>query len=191
MATREEDRELATRVVRGEAGAAEALFDRVFEPLYRQVCARLGGDHHAAQDIVSISLLAGLRALSGFRGEATLTSWFFTIASRKTVDLKRRRAVRLVAGGNGELEALVGPADSRQTSSLDRLADAETRLLVQEALGSLPDRHQDVLRWKYFDDSSLAQVARRLQLSPKAAERRLARARVALAAALRRRGLSA
>ncbi len=191
MATREEDRELATRVVRGEAGAAEALFDRVFEPLYRQVCARLGGDHHAAQDIVSTSLLAGLRALSGFRGEATLTSWFFTIASRKTVDLKRRRAVRLVAGGNGELEALVGPADSRQTSSLDRLADAETRLLVQEALGSLPDRHQDVLRWKYFDDSSLAQVAHRLQVSPKAAERRLARARVALAAELRQRGLSA
>ncbi len=189
MATREEDRELATRVVRGEAGAAEALFDRVFEPLYRQVCARLGGDHHAAQDIVSTSLLAGLRALSGFRGEATLTSWFFTIASRKTVDLKRRRAVRIVAGGNGELEALVGPADSG--SSLDSLADAETRLLVQEALGSLPDRHQDVLRWKYFDDSSLAQVARRLQVSPKAAERRLARARVALAAALRQRGLSA
>ncbi len=186
MATREKDRALAAAVVRGERGAGAALFDHVFDRLYRQVCARLGGDHATAEDIVSETLLAGLRGLPAFRGEASLATWFLQIASRKIADHKRQRAATLI-GGDGELESLLGEPRLPQDSALDRLVDEETRLLVRKALESLPNRHKIILTWKYFDESSVVDVALRLEVSPKAAERRLARARAALAAALRHR----
>ena len=189
MSKREEDRALATRVVRGDPGAAEALFDRVFDRLHAQVCARLAGDHHAAQDVVSDSLMAGLRALAQFRGEATLATWFLRIATRKIADLRRRRAIALVGDGDGKLEALLCQSRPREPSPLDRLEDEETRGLVREALTALPSQHRDVLEWKYFGDSDLGQVAVRLNVTAKAAERRLARARRALASELRRRGI--
>jgi RNA polymerase sigma-70 factor (ECF subfamily) len=190
MATGESDRFLAEAVVRGDQGAAETLFDRVFDPLYRQVCARLGGDHDEAQDIVSESLLAGLRGLADFRGEARLETWFTAIALRKVADRKRRRAVLLVSSPDGELERLLAGSRGERASPLQSAADAELQLLVREAVEALPDRHRCILRWKYFDDSSLGDVAVRLNVSPKAVERRLARARTALAAALRQRRIA-
>lgn len=187
MATLEEDRALAQAVVRGDAKAAETLFEQVFENLWRQVTARLGGDVQLAEDVVGEALLAGLRGLPSYRGEASLSTWFFRIALRKIADHLRRRAVDLVARGNGNLETVLLPANG--TSALDRMIDEELRAIVVEALDLLPDCHRDVLRWRYFDDSSVVEVAERLQSSVKAAERRLARARAALASALRRRGV--
>jgi len=190
MATHDGDRALAEAVVRGEPGAAEALFDRVFDRIYRAACGRLGGDHHAAQDVASEALLAGLRALRSYRGEAALATWFFRIAARKIADRRRVRGVVLVpAGGDGDLEALIGTLGGAAGSLLDRLAEDETRRLVREAVEALPARHRIVLQWRYFDDESVRRVALRLQKSEKAVERRLARAREALAAALRRRGI--
>jgi RNA polymerase sigma-70 factor (ECF subfamily) len=187
MAAHERDRTLARAVVDGRRGAAEALFDQVFDRLYRLVCARLGGDHDAAQDIVSESLHNGLRGLRGYRGEASLIGWFAAIAVRRIADAKRRRAARLIREGAGELDALMGVAVAKGVPPLEGLVDDETRALVREAVASLPLRHQTVLQWKYFDESSLDEVAVRLRVTPKAAERRLERARAALAAALRRR----
>lgn len=190
MAGPQDDRALAAAVVRGEAGAAEALFDRVFDRLYRRVCARLGGDHHAAEDIVSESLLAGLRALPGFRGEGSLAGWFLRIAWRKIADRTRgRRATERPWGGDGDLDGLVADLRAASAGPLERLAEEETRGIVREALESLPFRYEIVLRWRYFEDASVGQVALRLNVSAKAAERRLARARAALASALRRRGV--
>jgi len=187
MASNDKDRTLAAAVVRGDRDAAEALFDHVFDWLYRQVCARLGGDHHGGQDIVSETLHAGLAALRGYRAEASLTSWFLAIALRKIADRKRRRVAEVIAGNDGELETLLSVSRAPPPSPLENLADEETCGLIREALDSLPDRHRTVLQWKYFDESSVDAVAVRLQVTPKAAERRLARARAALASALRRR----
>ncbi|MBN1418652.1 MAG: sigma-70 family RNA polymerase sigma factor [Planctomycetes bacterium] len=190
MATHDGDRALAGAVVRGEPGAAEALFERVFDRIYRAVCGRLGGDHHAAQDVASETLLAGLRALPSYRGDAALSTWFYRIAARKIADLRRTRGAVLVpAGGDGDLEALAGTLGGSDGTILDRLADDETRRIVHEAVVALPARHRRILQWRYFEDESVRRVALRLQSSEKAAERRLARARAALAAALRRRGV--
>lgn len=191
MATNERDGTLAAAVARGEPGAAEELFELVFDAVYRLARSRLRGDHHAAQEIVSDSLAAGLRGLPRFRAESSLPTWFCRIAERKIIDRKRREASLLAVGGNGELEALLAARPPPEGSALRRLADEETRSIVRQTLASLPDRHREILEWKYYEDSSLRQVADRLGVSPKSAERRLARARARLASALRQRGFRA
>jgi RNA polymerase sigma-70 factor (ECF subfamily) len=48
----------------------------------------------------------------------------------------------------------------------------------------LPQRYGDVLEWKYIDGLEVAEIARRLEVGPKAAESVLGRARAAFRDAL-------
>jgi DNA-directed RNA polymerase specialized sigma24 family protein len=55
----------------------------------------------------------------------------------------------------------------------------EERLLIGATLTALPPQWERVLRWKYREGLSVAEIARRLAASPKAAESLLGRARAA------------
>ena len=55
----------------------------------------------------------------------------------------------------------------------------EIARLVQVVLDRLPGRYGDALEWKYIDGFSVAEIAERLALAPKAAESMLTRARAA------------
>src|SRR5512143_272623 len=185
----EDEQGLREAVLRGEPGAAEALFDRVFDALYSHVCASLGGDHHAAEDVLSEALTAGLRGLPGFRGDSSLLTWFRRIAARRVADRARRRRPEVlegVVGGNGELDELVGAARAAGGSPLEDLASEEMRRQVCKALDDLPARHGTVLRWKYYDETTRRDPGPPVHACPTPAGRRLARARAALASLLRK-----
>ncbi len=49
--------------------------------------------------------------------------------------------------------------------------------IVEATLDSLPGRYGEVLEWKYIDGLSVAEIASRLEVGPKAAESHLTRAR--------------
>jgi hypothetical protein len=55
----------------------------------------------------------------------------------------------------------------------------EVARIVQLVLDRLPNRYGDALEWKYIDGFSVAEIAERLALAPKAAESLLTRARTA------------
>jgi RNA polymerase sigma factor (sigma-70 family) len=61
----------------------------------------------------------------------------------------------------------------------DALQREEVARFVHVALDLLPGRYADVLEWKYVDDLSVNEIADRLELTPKAAESLLTRARAA------------
>ena len=56
--------------------------------------------------------------------------------------------------------------------------------LVQSTLDCLPAHYGDVLEWKYVDGLPLNEIAKRLELGPKAAESLLGRARGAFREAM-------
>jgi RNA polymerase sigma-70 factor (ECF subfamily) len=51
-------------------------------------------------------------------------------------------------------------------------------------MDALPTRYGEVLEWKYIDGMPVAEIARRLEIGPKAAESLLTRARVAFRTAI-------
>ena len=61
---------------------------------------------------------------------------------------------------------------------------ADVHRLIQATMDALPARYGDVLEWKYIDGMPVAEIARRLEIGPKAAESLLTRARVAFRGAI-------
>ena len=74
----------------------------------RRLAWRLvGGDDAAAEDVAQEAFVKAYQALGGFRGEASLETWFYRILVRQAHNYRRWRAVRTLWHRDSEEE----PAD--------------------------------------------------------------------------------
>ncbi len=74
-----------------------AAFDRLFEPLLprlRSLVRRMVGDPQDTADLVQDTLLRAYEKLGTFRGDSKLSTWLFTIATRKALDHLASHRVR-------------------------------------------------------------------------------------------------
>lgn len=186
----DEDRELARRMLAGDERAFAAFFDAHFDRLYRFARARLRGDAGAAEDAAQSALSKAVRKLSTYRGEASLYTWLCTFCRHEISAHVRkhggsRAPVELVEDApdvRAALESLDGAPIPEPEAALRR---SEVARLVQVALDALPAHYGNALEWKYLDDLSVRAIAERLDVSPKAAESTLTRARDAFREAFR------
>jgi RNA polymerase sigma-70 factor (ECF subfamily) len=177
------DRILAARLLRGDADAFEEFFEASFAPLYRFAMARVG-DADAAEEVVQTTLCRAVRGMAGYRGEAALLTWLTTICRREIATFfeqqKKAPPMLDLSDDLPELRAALESAGAEE--SMQR---REVARLVQVILDRLPWHYGDALEWKYIDGLTVAEIAERLALGPKAAESLLTRARGAFRNAFR------
>jgi RNA polymerase sigma-70 factor (ECF subfamily) len=183
------DRALARRILGGDEGAFRALFDAYFPRLYRFALVRLRGDHDAATEVVQQTFCKAIERLDTYRGEAALYTWFCQICRNAILDHCRRRKVDsrylLPLEDRPDLRAVLESISAPATERPDVAAwQADVHRLIQATMDALPPRYGDVLEWKYVDGMPVAEIARRLEIGPKAAESLLTRARVAFRGAM-------
>jgi RNA polymerase sigma-70 factor (ECF subfamily) len=147
--------------------ALETLYRRCLPSLWRFVYARVGGDLHTAEDIVSETFLAAVRSAVNFTPEVgTATGWLIGIARHKLAD--RRRLVE-------RADHAVLAHETRRQGSPFETVDAHDQVLV--TLERMLDEERQVLEWKYLDELAVAEIAERLGRTEKAVEALLYRAR--------------
>ncbi|HWI17708.1 MAG TPA: RNA polymerase sigma factor [Vicinamibacterales bacterium] len=173
------ERELVRRMLGGDEGAFDEFFADYFPRLFRFAILRLR-DPDAAEDLVQVSLIAAVRNLGSWRGEATLFTWLCTICRREISAWEKRTNRRVIVsiedddpGLRAALESIGAAAEAPDAG----LARADTGRIVQLVLDHLPPRYSRALEWKYLEELSVDDIAIRLQCSPKAAESLLTRAR--------------
>jgi RNA polymerase sigma-70 factor (ECF subfamily) len=171
------DRFLVARLLRGDEEAFTEFFDRNFAPLYRFALPRVA-DEDAAEEVVQTTLCRAVRKLAGYRGEAALLTWLTTICRREIATyFEQRKKVPPMIDLSDDLPEIRAALESLGAESA--LQRREVARLVQVVLDRLPNRYGDALEWKYIDGFSVAEIAERLSLGPKAAESLLTRARAA------------
>ena len=177
------DRAVARRILGGDEGAFQDLFDRFFPRLYRFVLARIGHDPDTARDIVQQTVCNAIAQLDSYRGEAALYTWFCQICRNVLADHFRSKGragnVTLIEDhpdARAILESLAAPVSDEPETGVWR---DQLHRIVEATLDSLPGRYGEVLEWKYIDGLSVAEIATRLHVGAKAAESLLTRAREA------------
>jgi len=183
------DRAVARRILAGDEAEFRELFDRYFPRLYRFALARLNRDQETARDVVQETFCKAIERLDQYRGEAALYTWFCQICRNVIRDHYRQRqrgADRVVLledqpNARAILEALAAPVGDEPDTGAWR---QQVHRVVEATLDALPDHYGEVLEWKYLDGQSVEEIARRLELGPKAAESLLTRARGAFRTAI-------
>ena len=159
-------------------------------------CYRFLGSLHDAEEATQETFLKAWRSRDTFRGEATVKTWLYRIATRVCLDLidkRKRRTTPVLAGPSTRsgappdaaateiswLEPI--PADYFSDASLDPAAAysmAESvKLAFIATLQTLPPRQRAVLILRDVLGWSAAETANALDMSPGAASSALHRAR--------------
>jgi RNA polymerase sigma-70 factor (ECF subfamily) len=175
------DRAIVARILAGDEEAFEAFFNEYFSRLYRFAMARLSNNQDAAEEVVQSALCNVVDKLETYRGEAALFSWLCTICRHEISSYYRRNRhrpreiglVEEIPEVRAALESLAAVENDIEGDLLRK----ELSHLVQVTLDYLPTRYGDALEWKYIEGLSVKQIASRLQISVKAAESLLSRAR--------------
>jgi RNA polymerase sigma factor (sigma-70 family) len=141
--------------------------------VWRYVYLQVGGDHHLAEDLVSEAVLALVRAVTSGVEIQSPGAWLRSVAGNKVQDHFRAaaRVQHLV-----EQVKHTEPASDLNDAPAERQR-LERRMQVREVMDELPERHRLVLEWKYLDKLAVREIAARLDLTQKAAESILFRAR--------------
>ena len=184
-----DDLAIAKQLLDGDEASFRAVFDGYFPRLYRFAIAHVGGDAEEARDIVQQSFCRAFERLDSYRGEASLYGWILQICRNALIDRARRRSVRpqhlKISETDDALETIVDAIRAPEDEQPEhRIARLELLHIIQATLDYLPSHYGNVLEWKYIEDNSVAEIAARLEIAPKAAESLLTRARKAFREAI-------
>lgn len=161
--------ELRRAVLRGDETAWRALYNDAFEPLFAYVQWRSGGWASMAEDVVQETWLVAVRRLRDFDpAQGSFLHWLRGIAAnviRNQLRGQRRHPSQSLDG-----------VDVPARSDLEARERAER---IARTLDALPSRQEAVLRAKYLDQQSVAQIAALWGETEKAIESLLTRARQA------------
>jgi len=159
----ETDENLMLRFGRGEAAAFEFLYQRHESRVFRYLRRNVGNEANA-NDLMQEVWFAVARGAANYRPTARFTTWLFTIAHNRMVDMVR---------ANRRLQSLdeVDGADSEGSSLLDRLAadgKLEPSAQVQtqheaaallNAVAQLPDEQRSAFLLQAEGELSVEEIA--------------------------------
>ena len=161
-------------VLAGNENAWRTWYDESFDDLYRYVRWRCGGRKDWADEIVQDTWLTAVRRVRRFDPrKGSFLAWLRGIAANllRNELRKRRRSPTFQQSTEGE----IGKAGEGTSPWDDRRREEE----VAAALDALSEREEAVLRAKYLDGMSVAEIATARGETPKAVESMLTRARQA------------
>jgi len=167
----------------GDERAFEEFFEGHFPGLYRFAMTRLSHNEDAAEEVAQATICKAITKLGTYRGEAALFTWLCTFCRHEISAYYRRNKMRIrhvdLIEDTPEVRAALESASGMLQGPEAAFDRAEIGRLVQVALDQLPSHYGNALEWKYLEGLTVKEIARRLRLSPKAAESLLTRAREA------------
>lgn len=182
------DEELIRRAAGGDSGAFETLLRACQKPVYN-LALRMTGNPDDAQDLTQETFLRVWRGLSGYRFDASFTTWLYRLTGNVCIDFLRRRrrenTVSLYRGENEEWElSLPDPAPCAETQVMTRLTRGE----VAEALNKLEPEYRQALILRVINGLSYAEIAAVLEVPEGTVKSRIARAREKMRRLLKKSG---
>jgi RNA polymerase sigma-70 factor (ECF subfamily) len=175
-----------------------ADFDRLYREnidLIHRFANRLCGESEAAKDLVQETFLNAYRGLKHFRGEARVSTWLYTIASRACLRMRRKRKGEperelsldeFVPTSNGEFRLQI-PVDG--LSPEEALQNKELQQALDSAINKLPRKYKMVLVLRDMEGLSAKEVGTIMGLNERAVKSRLHRARLFVRRELSARGV--
>ena len=162
------DEELMLAVAEGDLEAFEQIV-LLHQKNAWSAAYRFLGHHAEAEDVAQEAFLRILGAAPRYRPTASFRTYLYRVVTRLCLD--RARKARPVVAND------LADTATDDHSTLNEMIERDRDRAVRRALASLPSRQRMAIVLRYFEGLACRQVASAMQLSPKAVERLLARAR--------------
>ena len=165
-------------------------------PKLRAFAISLCRNDDQAEDLVQETFLNAYQGLKDFRGEARVSTWLYTIASRASIRMRRKRKgepeyelslEEFVPTSEGEFRLQI-PMDG--LSPEEALQNKELRQALDQAIEKLPQKYRMALVLRDMEGLSAKEVGTIMGLNERAVKSRLHRARLFVPRELSARGIA-
>ncbi len=174
------DDALLARFAEGDQAAARSLTERHATRVL-SLARRMLGDAMEAEDVTQEAMMRMWQMAPEWRpGEAKLSTWLYRVTANLCTDRLRRR--RRISGDEPPEIADETPGVEARLIASDRMAALDT------ALAKLPERQRQAVTLRHIEGLANPEIAAVIGVSVEAVESLTARAKRALAAALRELG---
>lgn len=158
------DEKLVEKCNAGDPDAFGVIVNRWDRKIFA-LCFGMLGREDEARDAAQETFIAAFRNLSGFRGDAKVSSWLHRIAVNQCLTTKRRartRAEEYLDDETGEPDRVfTAPAGAMPSS----ISEQSERLdLVRQAVRSLPVDLRQVVVMKEFEEMTFQEISETLDM---------------------------
>ena len=174
---------LLARAREGDHAAFGEIVRRYQNAVFN-LCYRMLGDYHEAEDAAQETFLRAFRHFHRFDTRRRFSTWLLSIASHYCIDRLRRRRVTFVSLDAPDVQRHRG----HRVHPEEFLLQKEVADRVQAMLGQLTPDDRLVLILHYYYDMSYREIGEIMGLSEGAVKTRAHRARRALGKLLRSEG---
>ncbi|MDD4135601.1 MAG: sigma-70 family RNA polymerase sigma factor [Candidatus Shapirobacteria bacterium] len=131
-------------------------------------------DEGIVEELTNDIMMAAMTCRSNFNGNCNEFSWICGIAKHKIIDYYRKKKLKTILFSiSNEFEEI---ADKALTPERDVLKN-ELKEEIKKTLAELGKGYKDILRLKYIEGMKISEISKNLELTSKAVESKLIRAK--------------
>lgn len=177
------DQPLIDAILAGDAQSFSVLVDR-YKNLVFTLALRMLKHREEAEEVSQDTFIKVFRSLNRFKGDSKLSTWIYKVAYHTCLDrLKKHKREQQVVAIDKFTEHQVKTIDN----ALDRMEKEERKQAIQDCLQLLPSNDSALLTLFYFEELSLDEIAKIMDLTANNVKVKLFRSRKKLTGILRDR----
>ena len=154
----------------------DSIYKSVSKPLYKFIAKRVGRDEIEIEEILQQTMIAGWKGMDKFEHKSTYFTWLCRIALNKIADYYRDQINHRSRFIVPSLKA-ISLVEGNDISPIEKMALSELCDNVNKCLDLMPVKYRRLLWYRYWKNLSYAQIAKIMDLSDRAVEGQLYRAK--------------
>lgn len=177
------DDHIIKQIMEGDTKAFAVLVDR-YKDLVFTVAIRMLKHREEAEEVSQDTFIKVYKSLDSFKGDSKFSTWIYRVAYNSCLD-------RIKKNKKEYLNVAIDDYTERQIKSIDNALDAlisdERKEAIKECLDLLPPYDSALLTLYYFEDLSLDEIAKIVNLTSNNVKVKLFRSRKKLTSILKAR----
>ena len=164
---------IVKHILQGDAGAVEIFYQQYSPGILRYLKRKLPREDDA-EEILNDVFLNAIEELVTLQEHANVKSWLYQIAHNKMANFYRKKKIKSMLFSQFPYLKIVAEEFNQPEFQLEK---RELLIHMQIALGKLSQKYRQILHMHYIEELPVKIISVRLNLSFKATESRLYRAR--------------
>jgi RNA polymerase sigma factor (sigma-70 family) len=170
-------------ILNGDANAFTVLVDR-YKDLVFTLALRMMKHREEAEEVAQDTFIKVYKSLNKFKGDSKFSTWIYRVAYNTCLDrLKKNKRQQYTVEINEYTEHQIKTLDN----ALDKIEAKEREQAMQDCLALLPSEDSFLLTLYYFEELSLEEIGKIVDLKPNNVMVKLFRSRKKLATILRKK----
>ncbi|MGR3766527.1 RNA polymerase sigma factor SigW [Rossellomorea sp. NS-SX7] len=170
------------QVLKGDQSAFAELVELYKDKVF-QICYRMLGNRHEAEDIAQEAFIRAYVNIETFNQKRKFSTWLFRIATNLCIDRIRKKKPDYyldaeVAGTDGLTMYSQVAADVQLPE--DEVENMELQETIQKEISKLPEKYRSVIVLKYIEELPLQEISEILDMPLGTVKTRVHRGREAL-----------